>query len=398
MVGALGLLASCHSSSKAAGPGGQGGNVTSTGGVGGASSSGGGSGGGVSGGGQVSAGGSGGGGGQLSGGTGGTVTTGTFDGALASNATAVCRAAITAQCQRDAHCSIYSRRTLEDCLKVADFCPDYYFSADSNRTVAEIAACIPEIAARPCSDIQFFIFPACLVAGKRSGGAGCSFNSQCQSGLCNTSSDKCSSCAASPVAGSKCPATGLCQLGTYCNPRTNLCTDVNTVVHASEGQACDFGASPLIACQGDLLCERAANSGSSAGTCTRGRAAGEVCKTSSGQSFSCSAGTECTDSTGGTCELPGTCGTSVRCDDPSYCRSAGGFSCAPRAAIGEACSTSSGDGLPPCRYPQRCLGSPGRCVAPPTLGDPCDPNNLCVPPLSCTSGTCQKLTAETCPA
>lgn len=397
MVGALGLFAGCHSSSKTAVPGGHGGNVSSTGGVGATSSLGGGSGGGVGGGGQLSAGGSGGGGGQLSAGAGGTVTNGTFDGALALNATEVCRAAITAQCQRDAYCSVSLRKNLEDCLKHADFCPDYYFSADSNRTVAEIAACIAEIAARPCDDIRFFIFPACLVRGKRATGAGCSFNSQCQSGMCSTYSDKCLTCGTAPVAGSECPATGLCQLGTYCSPRTNLCTDVNTVVHAAEGQPCDLGASPMVACQGDLFCERPANSASSAGTCTRGLVAGQACKTASGQYLACGPGTECTDSTGGTCELPGTCGAGVRCDDQSYCRSAGGFSCAPRAAVGEACSMSSGDGLPSCRYPQHCMGSPGRCVAPPALGQSCDPDNRCVPPLFCISGTCQKLTAETCP-
>jgi hypothetical protein len=382
MVGAVALFAGCHSGSKATVPDGHGGKVTSTGGVAVTTAVGGSS--------------AGGGGGQLSAGAGGIVTTGTADGALALNATEVCRAAITAQCQRENYCTLDWGRNFEDCLKHADFCPDYYFSADSNRTVAEIAACIAEIATRPCSDIPFFIFPPCLVGGKRAGGAGCSFNSQCQSGQCNTATTMCFTCATPPGAGSKCPTTGLCQLGTYCHPRTNLCTDVNTVIHAAEGQPCDLGASPSVACQGDLVCQTPANSGSSAGTCMRGLVAGDVCKTSSGQ-FTCGPGTVCTDSTGGTCELPGTCGTGLRCDDQSYCRSAVGFSCAHLAAVGEACTMSRGDGLPPCLYPLHCMGSPGKCVARPTLGQPCDTNNSCVPPTSCMSGICQKLTAESCP-
>ena len=392
IVCAAPALVDCHSAGNTKGPAdaavGSGG-AGATGGAGGATV------GSTLGSGDTLAGGTSGSGGTVAGATGGT---GASDGAVALDATEVCRAAVQAQCERDAFCLLHPIGFLHDCLALADLCPDYYFSADSNRVVADIAACVGMVSARSCTDIPLFVYPSCLVPGKRPVGAGCAFSSQCQSGQCSGSGDPCKTCSASPAAGTKCPDSGRCQLGDFCHPATRLCTDVSTIVHAAKGQPCDLSASPLVSCADDLLCVRAAYD-SSAGTCTPRRVSGESCTTLVNGSEGCAAGTECTDSTGGTCELPGTCGVGVRCDSASYCRTGdGGFTCAPLATAGQPCSTSSSDGLPSCLLPAICMAATGTCVLPRAWGETCDANNPCTQPLSCTSGICQKLTALSCPA
>ena len=333
-------------------------------------------------------------GGNTAGATGGT---GASDGAVALDATEVCRAAVQAQCERDAFCLLQPIGFLQDCFALADLCPDYYFSADSNRVVADIGACVDKVSARSCTDIPLFVYPSCLVPGKRPAGAGCAFSSQCQSGLCSGSGDPCKTCSALPAAGTKCPDSGRCQLGTFCHPTTRLCTDVGTIVHAAQGQPCDLSASPLVGCADDLLCVRATYD-SPAGTCTPRRVAGESCTTLIDGSEGCAAGTECTDSTGGTCELPGTCGVGARCDAASYCRTGdGGFTCAPFATAGQPCSTSSSDGLPPCLQPAVCMATTGTCVLPRDWGENCDANHPCDKPLTCITGFCEKLGALSCP-
>lgn len=325
----------------------------------------------------------------------GTGGSGASDGATALDPTVVCRAAIQAQCERNYYClgnTTGDKETLlHDCLSRADLCPDYEFSADSNRNVADVAACIDQLAARPCTDILLYTYPPCLVAGKRPGNAGCAFSSQCQSGLCFSTASGCSTCNDPPAVGNSCPSTGLCPLGTFCHPTTNRCTEASTIVHATQGQPCDLYASPRVSCVDDLLCT-SPSSGSGTDICTPRPVAGQAC------TGPCGVGADCADSTG-TCELPGTCGVGVRCDDASYCRTGdGSFTCAPRASVGQSCSTSRSDGLPPCLAPAVCLYATGKCVAPRASGESCDANNPCAQPLSCTSGICQKLTAQSCPA
>jgi hypothetical protein len=341
-----------------------------------------------------------GGGGTLAGGfsgSGGFATGGAAagDGAIALNATEVCRAAVRVQCERTYYClgnSTGDKETLlHDCLTRVDLCPDYEFSADSNRNVTDVAACIDQLAARPCTDILLYTYPPCLVNGTRPGGAACAFNSQCQSGECFSTDSGCSTCNDVIVAGRQCPNLGLCQTGTFCHPKTNLCTDASTIVHAAAGQPCDLYASPRVSCVDDLSCV-SPSSGTGASICTPRPVAGQAC------TGPCGGGTDCADSTL-TCELPGTCGAGVRCDAASYCRTGdGGLTCAPRATTGQSCSTSNSDGLPPCLAPAVCPYAMGKCVAPRASGESCDANNPCAKPLSCASGTCQKLTALSCPA
>ena len=389
MVCAAPALVACHSAGNTKGPadaavgsGGAGGHAT--GGAGG-----------------VAVGSTSGSGGTLAGGgSGGTAAdategTGASDGSMALDPMVVCRAAIQAQCERTYYClgnSTGDKETqLHDCLSRVDLCPDYEFSVDSNRNVADVAACIDQLAARPCSDILLYVYPPCMAAGKRPGKAACAFSSQCQSGLCFSTDSGCSTCNDSPAPGSACPSIGLCPPGTFCHPKTNRCTDASTIMYATQGQPCDLYASPRVSCVDDLFCAPP-SSGSGSDICTPRPVAGQAC------TGSCGVGTDCADSTG-TCELPGTCGVGVRCDDATYCRTGdGGFTCAPRATVGQSCSTSRSDGLPRCLAPAVCLNATGKCVAPRALGEICDANNPCTQPLSCTSGICQKLTAMSCRA
>ena len=149
--------------------------------------------------------------------------------------------------------TLYKEGLLQECLRRAQYCPDYHFATDSNRTADNAKDCLDVLATRPLTDVHLNIFPACRPSGNRPDGAGCAYSSQCQSGQCGRTGH-CSTCLAQPGVGSKCPDTGVCRAGSYCNKATGLCADVLTVLHAAEGEPCNLSASPVVGCQGDLYC------------------------------------------------------------------------------------------------------------------------------------------------
>lgn len=254
--------------------------------------------------------------------------------------TTACMKAIRAQCERQAVCE---GGDLSSCLAYAALCPDYYFNADSARTIAGLIACVAPLAARTCTDVVMGIFPSCYVYGHRPIGAGCAYQSQCESGICGTTA-ACATCGSGGLAnGSACTRANNCRPGSYCQVGT--CADASTIMHASEGQPCNLDGAPAVGCVGDLICHPTSLAGG-AGTCTAPPRAGEPCALAGFSGNVCSAGSVCSGATGGTC-----------------------------LAAGDAGSTP-----------------------PPLPGTACDAQNPCRAPLLCRSGTCAPLGSKSCPA
>ena len=384
-----------------AGCGGGSGNKTGTGGTtsaaGGSSFSTGGQGGGD--GGSGGTGGSGNGGTHTTGGaaggaTGGTYATGGTGGDLSMDPTEVCRAAIQAQAERMTAC--LGQDTVDSYMRSAQACPEYVFNPDSNRTVQDVADCLPALLARTCTDVAAAVMPACYANGKRDSGAGCAFASQCKNGVCNGGGQSCGVCyAGGKPAGSACQFWYECAVGLHCT-YSGHCADNGSPVYAAEGQPCDLDATPIAGCVGDLYCNRSGTD--RAGTCIAPPGAGEACAGNGmangmGSSTICAAGTACVQ---GTCQLPGGCGAGLQCDSASYCASTGsGLACAPRASVGQGCS--GGTSGYPCVAPAICLDYV-KCGIPRVAGEACDADNPCDRYLICMGGPCQKMVAATCPA
>jgi len=318
-------------------------------------------------------------------------TTDAADDAVAMTPTEICRAAIRAQAERAAACQGYS---IEAVLSVANLCPDYYFNADSTRTVASVAACLGPLAARSCTDFALRLFPGCLGSGQRPAGSGCIYSSQCQTGICGGNGTRCSTCRDVIPVGSSC-AGGTCQDGSFCHPTTGICTDGSTVVHATQGQPCDLSATPVVGCAGDLLCLSGSNVGT-LGTCQSLPGVGQPCAVSTA-GLLCAAGTTCTNlgvSGTGTCTLE-TCGDGPPCDDASYCAPGdGGLACVPHSTVGQPCDDLNAA----CLFPAVCVGSTGKCAIPRAWGETCDDDNPCADLLSCVAGVCQPTESVDCPA
>jgi hypothetical protein len=318
-------------------------------------------------------------------------TTDAADDAVAMTPTEVCRAAIRAQAERAAACLGYS---MEAILSVANLCPDYYFNANSTRSVANVAACLGPLAARSCTDFAIKLFPACLGRGQRPAGSGCVYSSQCQTGICGGNGTRCSTCRNVIPVGSSC-AGGTCQDGSFCHPTTGICTDASTVVYATQGQPCDLSATPVVGCAGDLFCFSGSNVGT-LGTCQPLPGAGQPCAVSTA-GLLCAAGTTCTNlgvSGTDTCTLA-TCGAGLQCDAASYCASSdGGIACVPHPTVGQPCD----DLYATCLFPAVCVGSTGKCAIPRAWGETCDDDNPCANLLSCVAGVCQPTESVDCPA
>ncbi len=254
--------------------------------------------------------------------------------------TSACMATIQAQCERQATCE---GGDLSGCLAYTALCPDYYFNADSARTVAGLVSCLAAMKARTCTDVVMGIFPSCYVYGRRPSGAGCAYPSQCASGLCGQAA-ACATCGIGGLSnGSTCTTTSQCQTGSYCQAGT--CTDAGAIVHASEGQRCDLNGTPAVGCVSDLICN-ATSPPSTAGTCTAPPGAGQPCALAGFSANVCSAGNTCSTGIGGTCEASGDAGTSL----------------------------------------------------PPQPGTACGTPNPCQAPLLCKSGVCEPLGSASCPA
>jgi hypothetical protein len=328
-------------------------------------------------------------------GPGGTTGSSSGGGSTSLDATEVCRAVILAQAERAVTC--LGQDTLDYYMSFANACPDYVFNPDSNRKVEDVAACLPALRARTCTDMAAAVMPACYSHGKRAAKASCAFSSQCKSGGCLADGRQCGTCAEGEKdAGETCVSWASCAFGLHCTSG-NVCAPNGTPTYAAEGEACDLDATPLKGCVSDLYCRFSAG-GNRQGICTAPPGAGHPCATNNMGTgvFSmtiCAAGTTCVQ---GTCQPPGGCGDNLKCDSDSYCSSTTtGLVCATRAKLGSGCAGGS-NGYP-CLAPAICLDN-FKCGIPRVEGETCDADNPCDRYLLCVGGKCQRMNAATCPA
>ncbi len=322
--------------------------------------------------------------------------------AAVAAATAACRDAITAQCRRYAECR--GGDAASCAAIVIDRCPSYYFNPRSLRTVAEIQACLPTFAAMTCTDLAMGLSPPCLRRGTGAVGAVCLYNTECQSG-CVEGLDECGTCvnASRAATGEACDSTHFCGETDYCHTVSKTCAPKTSVVHAAEGQPCDFGAQPSVGCQGDLVCARTTDTGT-AGICRRPPQLGEPCARSGDPLLSqlCGPGLACGAQM--TCQVPAPiasgCGDGGACDDASFCHSG---ACVPRAPEGQLCrifDTTEGPAIE-CTLGVWCVTQPdagrnGVCTRPGALGDSCDVAHPCAGSLCGTAGRCTSYDPAAC--
>lgn len=338
-------------------------------------------------------------GGSLVAGSGGSAGSGGLGTSIASTPTEICRKAIEVQCTRRAllmgGTTLKKEVNLQNCMRRADACPDYYFAQDSSRTVDNVGACLEALASQSLTALGFGIYPPCLLSGKRPDGAACAWNCQCQSGQCGGELGQCSTCSAQPGAGSACPSMGICRYGSFCLNSAYRCIDWATVVYAAEGQPCGVDASPPVACQGELSCAPS----SSGAICTVPLGVGKTCgKPTNIGAWRCVSGTDCTRDSEGICATPGTCGQ-AKCDAASYCKtSSGAPTCVPRVAAGQPCYDPITKEYAGCLPPAICNLSTDNCEIPRALGEACDDSHACGLSLLCIDNTCQPQSSLKCPS
>jgi hypothetical protein len=271
-----------------------------------------------------------------------------------TEATQVCRAAITAQVERSNFCFGYDIGYTQH----LDACPDYYFNADSNRSVSAVAACVPQLKNTPCSELSLSLIAACLTPGKRPAGAGCAYPSQCLGGVCESTSSSCGICRDGNFPPGATCQRFQCQPGDFCDEDAGKCVSRSTFVYASEGEPCHNSKTSTVFCQGDLQCTNV--------DMTMKLACQKQQRFNCG-ARQCEAGTYCGDSTTG--------------------------ACTPAARLGEACSETRTGDLPTCDFSLRCWN--GKCVKRRVAGESCDPNNPCSEYFECVNGVCR---LRDCPA
>jgi hypothetical protein len=282
-------------------------------------------------------------------------------GASTMTPTEACLAALEALCSR---ASVCFGETTAQCADRAVYCPDYYFNADSNRTVADVVACLPALRALTCTDVTLEAYPPCVASGNKPIGALCSFPSECQSNSCSLRTPGCTTCGTGAATVGQSCATVACRRDATCDPQTKLCVDARTTIYAAEGQPCDLQLTPPVGCSGELICVTS-KVGVQAGTCKKPPGLGEPCVASWLTDSICALGLRCGGAPpNGTCVPGDTCGATT-CDAGSTCQGGdGGLACVPAVvvrAIGEPCDAQHG-----CAFLLRCNAG-GTCeLAPPT--------------------------------
>jgi hypothetical protein len=316
-----------------------------------------------------------------------------------------CRAAIAAQCERREACLGES----SDCRPTADLCPEYYFNANSNRTVDDVAACIEAMRAMPCMDVALYALPSCLKNGRLDAGKSCAVASECKSGECaHSDPSSCGTCSEIVALGGPCVASAQCPAGAFCHKQTHTCAANETIVHGGAGAKCDPAADPVLGCEGDLAC--VADAGGNGGVCATLPGDGQPCARPILGLVSCAPGLVC--HADDTCGPPQRCGE-VTCEADSYCREGGPSpTCVRFATDGEKCGNLPEDSR--CIAGTQCVASDtadgGKVcakLAASSIGEPCDPAHPCRYPLVCrddpqapdgstSAKRCAVLTTEEC--
>jgi hypothetical protein len=262
----------------------------------------------------------------------------------------------------------------------AMLCEHALEAPQTGNTPAKLESCVAEFGGFSCQDFFDNNPPdACMNVGPRAAGRPCAFNSQCQSGYCQTAAGSlCGTCADPPDVGSDCTVSA-CGHNQRCLQATMACAEV-----VSRNQTCD----DTHPCDSGLVC-----SGSSTDT-------DRVCQTAistpgatcGGKQPSCdnSLGLYCTGPQGGkTCALASFVESGMPCGvlaDGSRVECIAG-NC--YSASGLVTGTDSGT----------CKASVRETAADPSCDTVLGPS--CMPPAHCvvtsgTSGTCELATGPEC--
>jgi hypothetical protein len=290
------------------------------------------------------------------------------DGSLADILSS-CSAYAQSYCSRFLACASVrfhvSYGTLDTCeRRIAEFCPFEFNAIEAKLTPRFLGNCAQAISGQSCSEWLTSIPPACVSLGTLTDGAGCEYDSQCQSGFCSRAT--LSWC-------------GVCRtrfkLGETCDPHQ---------------RSCEMG----------LLCAGYCQA-TDAGTCA---SVSWKCAAPGGEGNTCVAAEECARGLiclQGKCETPSqaqqTCRATSDCDATKdlYCiASGGGNICAAvsYASTGQACDYPNGV---ICSTQGSCLGptgasaSQGTCGPIANDGQSCDSLRPCLPPVLCVSGVCR---------
>ncbi|HZU83540.1 MAG TPA: hypothetical protein VE987_11510 [Polyangiaceae bacterium] len=228
-------------------------------------------------------------------------------------------------------------------------CLDVLAAPNTGFTGDALEACLVKTKAEDCFS---FLYgkpapPECQIFGTTDNGKGCRYDSQCRSGYCKLSGS-CGNCVMRGLTGSPCSAASDCDSNLMCAGNMTCQPPQDT------GATCDMTRP----CKQGLVCAN--------GTC-----AAKIAMVGA----SCAGGLACDDSQGLYCD-----GGTMTC--MSYGIPTQGQPCDPTT--------------------NRCFGygacSMGTCVAASTDGTMCNAMQSigCVPPDTCTAGTCTLFTANQC--
>ncbi len=288
------------------------------------------------------------------------------DAALTTDPGTACAGYAKAYCERYAACQPkvfqgLAYGTVADCeTRILPYCMAEISAPGSARTASVTAACGAAVAAESCEDFLLETPPACRGVGTLANGAGCEFDSQCQSTRCATTSDAwCGKCAPRIAAGGECVNDPLgCDYGLLC-PNSQVCT-APLQVNAP--------------CTDSSFC-------APSDVCMQG-----ICDPLLAMGVTCSDSTQCALSS--SCVLGSSTAVDRTCTAPTYATQVGAF-----------CDYSSTYCTPPLTCVRVTDGGTTSVCQPATPdGQPCASGAQCEQPSMCVSGICTNVVdATSCP-
>jgi hypothetical protein len=330
-----------------------------------------------------------------------------------------CRNYFTAVCERITECEAPNFRPCESPI---DACPDILFAEGSAWTLEQVVACTSAWATHDCAALTLDQGPACSqVLGARPLGNACVFDSQCQTGHCNSGivpsyDASCGTCADVSAAYGPCSLEHICPFGQYCD--SDVCADVPQSngseqcydMDCPEGQYCDRGECyPLLAvgqqctweakCAVGLGCEvelfEDADLEPDVGLCQPLPAIGQPCLPTFSRTGLCVDGGTCTARPTGECvplrQVGESCGFTT-CVEGAYCAD---YICQLKGDVGASCypgGSTQGeegcfDGLACACTDATCAA--GSCAPARQVGESCnDSTERCADGLQCELGVC----------
>jgi hypothetical protein len=292
-----------------------------------------------------------------------------------------CRAYIDAVCRRRAVCN--GRSPDETCAGYGDDypCPDYFFSAGSAHTPAQMLDCAKQLATLSCG-IALQGTPPCSTPGTRAPGEKCLYGSQCSTLGCSVSfrGGVCGTCLPFLPPGAPCNVRdGVCPVDLVCLGGTcQQAPDVAPITIPGPGMPCTNSCTAGYACSAGKTCAPLPSAGQPCSlltdcssdtycakdkVCTPRPGAGAACVVDVNNNPQCATNTDCAGNVctaraplGAPCGRPGSgtslCVTGATCMETA---TAGSFLCRTLRETGESCT---------------------------------NPNDACAPGTACTGGKC----------